>query len=165
MTSSILARRIDFLTLWRHHYHLYNLTYEVNDDVINCSKENLSRFNLSNPCGNLKKCACVVLKNDFPVPLSCESIKTISPVVMGHALRGWLPSTCVMIPWLLWKMRVGIIKQSSRLIVAGTIYTIYIFLFSFLSWLERGMVTSFGGCGMCNICNSLCMHARLNNIY
>ena len=42
----------------------------------------MSRFDLSNPCGNLKKCTCVVLKNDFPVPLSCESIKPVSPVTM-----------------------------------------------------------------------------------
>ena len=117
-----------------------NLTYDVNNDVINSSEENwffdpmtsslwrhhydpdnlklgwvrmniyMSCFDLSNPCGNLKKCACVVLKNDFPVPLSCESIKPVSPVTMGHASRGWLPSTCVLIPSLLRKMRVGIIE-------------------------------------------------------
>ena len=105
MTSSILARSIDFLILWRHHYHPDNLKVDwVRMNIY------LSRFDLSNPCDNLKKCACVVLKNDFPVPLSCESIKPVSPVAMGHASRGWLPSTCVLIPWLLRKMRVGIME-------------------------------------------------------
>ena len=31
--------------------------------------------------------------------------------------------------------------------------------------LERGMITGFGGCGMCDTCNSLRMRTRLNNVY
>ena len=40
----------------------------------------------------------------------------------------------------------------------------FFLVFSFFL-LERGMITGFGGCGMCVTCNSLQMRTRLNNVY
>ena len=63
------------------------------------------------------------------------------------------------------------VSAHSRLNSPNRTYDVVLLFFCFFFWflvfflLERGMITGFGGCGMCDTCNSLRMCTRLNNVY